>query len=217
MFPISDSLPTKRFPILNIGIIILTIYIFSQQITAPVPDSVILKYALIPSIVDFLQPFTLIPFVTAIFLHGGFLHIISNMWFLWIFGDNIEDHFGFFLFPVIYFTSGIVGNFIQYLLMPKSDIPMLGASGAIAGILGAYYILFPKSKIKTLLLVFFLPLIVEIAAPLMLGYWFILQLISGAASLPFTGSETGGIAFFAHIGGFFTGMIFARVFSAKKV
>lgn len=216
MFPISDSLPTKRFSILNIGIIILTIYIFFQQITASIPDLVILKYALIPSRVDLLEASSLFPFVTAIFLHGGFLHILSNMWFLWIFGDNVEDYFGFFLFPVIYFASGIVGNFIQYLLMPKSDIPMLGASGAIAGILGAYYILFPKSKIKTLLLVFFFPLIVEIAAPIMLGYWFILQLISGAASLPFTGSETGGIAFFAHIGGFFTGMIFARIFGNQS-
>ncbi|MCL4416594.1 MAG: rhomboid family intramembrane serine protease, partial [Actinobacteria bacterium] len=114
----------------------------------------------------------------------------------------------------IYFISGIVGNVIQYFLMPHSSIPTLGASGAIAGILGAYFILYPRAKVKTLVLVVFLPLFVNLAAPVMLGYWFILQLVSGAASLPFISSNAGGIAFFAHIGGFVAGMLFALIFKA---
>lgn len=211
MFPISDSARTTRFPFLNILIIIFTISVFVPQISSSNPKIFIYQYALIPSSVNFGNPQTLLPFVTAIFLHGGFLHILSNMWFLFIFGDNVEDSLGFFLFPFLYLTSGIVGNLVQYFLMPASNIPILGASGAVAGVLGAYYVLFPHARIKTFIPIFYFPTIVEVGASFMLGYWFLLQIISGAASLPFT-SQTGGIAFFAHIGGFVTGMIFAKIF-----
>lgn len=215
MFPISDSIKTRRFPLLNILIIFATVIVFLNQIFRLDENFVINNLALIPSTVDFSNFKTFIPFITAIFLHGGFLHIISNMWFLWIFGDNVEDYFGaFYIF--VYIISGIVGNLIQFLLMSGSSIPMLGASGAVAGALGAYYVLYPHSKIKTIVPVFFFPLIIKIAAPVMLGYWFVLQLIAGAATLPFTGSETGGIAFFAHAGGFVTGALFALLFRGKK-
>lgn len=215
MFPISDSVKAPRFPALNILFIILTVYVFFQEVFTPNPDALIQTYALIPARVNFSDISTLTPFVTAIFLHGGFLHIISNMWFLWIFGDNVEGYLGWFLYPVLYFTAGIIGNIVQYVLMPVSDIPMLGASGAIAGVLGAYYILFPYSKIKTLVPIFFFLTILDISAPLMLGYWFLLQLISGAATIPFTGG-TGGIAFFAHVGGFITGMVFVSLIAKKE-
>ena len=168
------------------------------------------QYALIPSLIDFSNYETLTTFITAMFLHGGWLHIISNMWFLWVFGDNVEGHMGWFFFPLLYFSAGIVGNLAQYFLMQSSQIPMLGASGAVAGILGAYYVLFPHAKIKTLVPVFGFVSIMNIAAPFMLGYWFILQVFSGAVSLPFSG-ETGGIAFWAHAGGFLTGVVFANI------
>lgn len=215
MFPISDSISSKSFPLLNVLMIALTIFVFFQQLFTPSPDSFILSYALIPSQVNFGDLTSLTPFVTAIFLHGGFLHIISNMWFLWVFGDDVEDRFGFLLFTILYIGSGIIGNVVQYLLMPESPIPMLGASGAVAGVLGAYYVLFPHSKIKTLVPIFFFLTIIDIPAPLMLGYWFVLQVISGASSLPFSG-ETGGIAFFAHIGGFIAGMVFVQLFSIRR-
>ncbi|RJQ36916.1 rhomboid family intramembrane serine protease [Candidatus Microgenomates bacterium] len=212
MFPISDSAKTSRFPILNFAVIIFTIYIFIKQLTAPSQDLFIMHYALIPATVNFLNFSTLEPFITAIFLHGGFLHIISNLWFLWIFGDNVEVKLGFILFPILYLGAGILGNFLQYILMPTSNIPMLGASGAIAGVLGAYYIFFPSSKVKTFIPIFgFLPAIINIPAPFMLGYWFILQIILGVSS--FTFAAQGGIAFWAHIGGFVFGIIFAFIYN----
>ncbi len=211
MFPISDSIPARRFPFLNLTIILATVYIFYLQLTAPSQDAFILQYALIPSQINFNDFSTLLPFVSAIFLHGGFLHILSNMWFLWVFGDNIEGHFGFILFFILYFLSGIVGNVTQYFLMPASQIPMLGASGAVAGVLGAYFILFPHSRIKTLVPIAFILTTVNIPAAFMLGYWFVLQILSGAASLPFM-NDQGGIAFWAHVGGFVTGVIMANVF-----
>src|SRR6185437_5851648 len=120
---------------------------------------------------------------TAIFLHGGFLHLISNMWFLFIFGDNVEGALGSLSFLLFFVIAGIAGNILQFSISPTSSVPMLGASGAIAGILGCYYILFPHAKVKTLIFLFFFVTIVDLAAPIMLGYWFILQLISGAGSL----------------------------------
>lgn len=214
MFPISDSIKADKFPFFTIGLIILTVYVFFQQLITPDPDAFIAAYTLIPSHVNFSNFATLIPFVTAIFLHGGFLHIISNMWFLWIFGDDVEAHLPRFVYFLLYFIAGIVGNFIQYILMPSSNIPMLGASGAVAGILGCYFVLFPYSKIKTVIFIFFYFTIMDISAPIMLGYWFVLQLISGAASLPFIGSQ-GGVAFFAHIAGFLCGVLVGTMFKSR--
>ncbi|MBI2196963.1 rhomboid family intramembrane serine protease, partial [Candidatus Daviesbacteria bacterium] len=195
---------------INVALIAATVLIFIQQLIVPDQEIFIQTYALVPSLVNFGDFATMIPFITAIFLHGGFLHIISNMWFLWIFGDNVEGRFGWFFFPIVYFLSGIAGNFLQYFVMPSSSIPMLGASGAVAGVLGAYYVLFPHSRIKTIVPFFGFASVVEIPAPFMLGYWFILQLISGTVSLPFMG-ESGGVAFFAHVGGFLTGVLFAKI------
>ena len=210
MFPLSDTDKAERFPIVTIGIILLNIYVFYLQITSPNPDAFIQTYALIPSTVNFADPTTLLRFVTAMFMHGGFLHIISNMWFLWIFGDNVESYLGRVQYLLFYLFAGLVGNFLQFFLMPTSAIPMLGASGAIAGVLGAYFILFPGHKVKTLLPVLFI-FVVDLPAILVLGYWFVLQVLSGFESLP-GAANTGGVAFFAHIGGFVTGMILAKLF-----
>lgn len=212
MIPISDSIKAKRFPFVNITLIVVTVFVFIQQIAAMNELAFIRSYALIPALVDFGNYYTLLPFITAIFLHGGFLHIISNMWFLWVFGDNVEDSFGIPLFIVLYFLSGIIGNLSQYILMPASPIPMLGASGAVAGVLGAYYVLFPRAKVRTIIPFFGFFTLVEISAPFMLGYWFVLQVISGAITLPFSG-ETGGVAFWAHVGGFVTGLVVARLYT----
>ena len=210
MFPLSDSIPARRFPFVNILLIAATVFVFIQQLASPNQDLFIGTYSLIPSFVNLNDFYSLTPFVTAIFLHGGFLHIISNMWFLWVFGDNVEGHLGFLLFPILYFLSGIVGNIAQYIVMPNSSIPMLGASGAVAGVLGAYYILFKDAKIKTLIPFFGFFTTAEIPAPFMLGYWFVLQVFSGAVSLPFSG-DSGGVAFWAHVGGFLTGVIVGKL------
>lgn len=214
MFPISDSIPSKRFPFLSIAAIIATFYVFFQQIISPSQAEFIERFALIPSLVDLNNPQTFLPFVTAIFLHGGILHIVSNMWFMWVFGDNVEGYLGLFLFPILYLSAGVIGNIVQYSLMPDSSIPMLGASGAVAGVLGAYFVMFPNSTIKTLVPVFIFLTTVDIPAYFMLGYWFFLQVLSGAIS--FNSSGQGGIAFFAHVGGFVTGVLIAE-FSKKII
>jgi membrane associated rhomboid family serine protease len=207
MFPISDSIQARRFPFITLSVILLTVYIFAQQFLALDQVGFIELNSLIPSRVNFSDFSTLFPFVSAIFLHGGILHILSNMWFLWVFGDDVEGYLPAFVFLLLYITAGVGGNLAQYFFMPGSSIPMLGASGAVAGVLGCYYILFPHSKVKTVVFLFFFVTIIEISAPLMLGYWFVLQLVSGAASLPFM-NDQGGVAFWAHAAGFLIGMFF---------
>ncbi len=214
MFPLSDSIKARRLPFINIFLIVVTVYIFFLQITTAVPELLISKYALIPALVDFSDFPTLVPFATSIFLHGGFLHILSNMWFLWVFGDNVEGYTGWFFYPLIYLFSGVAGGLLQYFFMPDSGVPMLGASGAIAGVLGAYFILFKHAQIKTFLPVFGFPAVVNISAPFMLGYWFVLQVISGAGSIGIY-EGGGGIAFWAHVGGFLTGVVFGILLRPK--
>ncbi len=213
MFPLSDSIKPLRFPFLNYLLIATTVYVFVQQLANP--EGIIANYALIPADVDFAAYNTLIPFITAMFLHGGFLHILSNMWFLKVFGDNVETHLNPLSFLVLYFFSGIAGNVAQYLMMPNTAIPMLGASGAVAGVLGCYFILFPHARVKTLLIIFFFVTFTEISAGFMLGYWFLLQIISAFGSIPGLGSQ-GGVAFFAHAVGFGVGILFGILYKNNK-
>ena len=215
MIPIADSEKSRRFPFLNILFIGLNVLAFYLQITALNPEAFIYKYALVPSEIDFSNFATLYPFVTSMFLHGGFLHIGSNMLFLWVFGDNVEGHLPPFVYLFLYLGAGIVGSLAQYFMDPTSTIPMLGASGAVAGALGAYFTLFPHHKIKTLVILPIFITIIEMSAVFMLGYWILLQLISGAGSVGLP-ADQGGVAYFAHIGGFAFGYIFAKIF-AKRV
>lgn len=215
MFPIRDHNPSNKFPIMTLLIIIVTSFVFFLEITAFDFESFISQYALIPSTVDFRNIFSLLPFVYSIFLHGGWLHIISNLWFLWIFGDNIEAEMGHFIYLLFYLLTGIIAGLLQYFLNSSSDIPTLGASGAIAGVLGAYLVLYPKHKIDTLVVTFggFLQT-VQLPASIMLGYWFVIQIFSGVGSL--ASAAQGGVAWWAHIGGFATGFLSVRLFSRKK-
>jgi len=209
MFPISDSIPSTRFPIVTIALIALTVYVFIRQLAAPDMEDFILQYAFIPTDIDFSKPATLFTFITSIFLHGGFFHILSNMWFLWVFGDNVEGKFGHIPYLLLYLMTGIAGSLLQYMLNPASSIPMLGASGAVCGILGAYYVLYPHSHIKTLVFFFFIITVAEIPAVIYLVYWFLLQLFQGFASLPVL--DQGGVAFWAHVGGFVSGVFLATL------
>jgi membrane associated rhomboid family serine protease len=208
MFPLSDSLKPTRFPFINWLVVGITIYIFIQQILAPDQLAFINQYALIPSTVDFNNYETLIPFVTSIFLHGGILHILSNMWFLIIFGDNVDARLTPLGYLTLYILAGVVGGVSQYMFMQNETIPMLGASGAVAGILGCYAVLFPHSQVKTLIFIVFFVTIINVSAPILLGYWFILQLISGANTFGELGANQGGVAYIAHIAGFIVGVLF---------
>ena len=213
MLPIKDSHPANIFPFWTVGIIALNVLVFFQEITSPNIDAFIAQWALIPALVNFSDTNTLIPFITSQFLHGGIMHIVSNMLFLWIFGDNVEAHFGRIFFPFVYIISGIVGGLAQYIIAPGSEIPMLGASGAVAGVLGAYMVLFGHHTVKTFIPFLGLFGLVEIPAIFMLGYWFVTQILAGVGSLGAT--DSGGVAYLAHVGGFITGLIFALLTKNK--
>jgi membrane associated rhomboid family serine protease len=151
------------------------------------------------------------------FLHGGWFHIISNMWILFIFGDNVEDRMGSGRYLLFYLISGLAAAFVQVLTNPASQIPAIGASGAIAGVLGAYFLLYPRSRVITLIPIFFIPWIVEIPAIFYLGFWFVSQLFSGVAALRLPQEVAmGGVAWWAHIGGFVFGIVFYRLFTPRR-
>lgn len=214
MFPIRDHNPSESFPLVTIFIIIVTSIAFYLQLTAPDFEGFIMQYALVPSRVDVSRLETLLPFIYSIFMHGGWLHIISNLWFLWIFGDNIEATLGHVRYLFFYLLCGIAAGLTQYLFSASSDIPMLGASGAVAGVLGAYLVLFPRHKIDTLMFMFggFMQRI-QVPASFMLGYWFVIQFISGVGSFGFEG---GGVAWWAHVGGFAAGWVLVRLLRPRN-
>jgi len=214
MFPLRDTYEAKVFPLVTYAIIVVNAFAFFLEIIAPNPSSFIESYALIPAYVNFSNYITLIPFITSQFLHAGFLHIISNMWFLRIFGDNVEEKFGHLLFLFVYLISGAFGIFIQYLFTIDPTVPMLGASAAVAGVLGAYFVFFPRHRIVTLVPMGFFLATLNIPASLMLFYWFITQLFSGVGSIAV--AQTGGVAFWAHVGGFLSGWLIARLFNLVR-
>ncbi len=211
MFPIRDTKNSNKFPFVNLVIITANIYVFYLELTSASLEGFIAKYALIPANINFADINTLSPFVTSMFLHAGFLHIISNMWFLWIFGDNVEAKIGHIKYLIFYLFCGIFAALIQYVFITSSNLPMIGASGAIAGILGAYLKFFPRNKVDTLIPVFFLPLIIGVPAVFMLIYWFLIQAFSSFSSIAQTGTFD-GIAYSAHAGGFLVGFLTAVYF-----
>lgn len=215
MFPLHDTVKTRKFPVIIYALIALNLVVFFMEIITPDPETFITTYALVPVNVNFLELTTLTPFVTSQFLHAGFIHILSNLWFLRIFGDNVEEKFGSLLFLIIYLISGALGGLAQYIFSPSSAIPMLGASGAVAGVLGAYLVFFPRHKIETLVPFGFFMSVYNIPASIMLIYWFIIQLFSGVGSIAV--AQTGGVAFWAHVGGFATGWLIARLWPNSDV
>ena len=219
MIPIRDDQPRFSAPYLNNFLIGLNLLIFLFE-SALDPDSLkamIFQFGVIPSHVAALlggssryQPAAvLVPFFTSMFLHGSWKHVIGNMWFLWIFGDNIEDHLGHFTYLLFYLLSGVVAAMTEVALQPGLRVPTVGASGAIAGVLGAYFVLYPKARV----LIWFPPIFFfHLPAWVMLGYWFALQFLSGAASsIAYSSQTSGGIAFWAHVGGFVAGIVLIKL------
>ena len=212
MFPIRDSQNSGKFPFINLSLIAVNIYFFTQELFAPNIELFIKNYALIPANVDLFRPETLTPFISSLFLHAGFLHILSNMWFLWIFGDNVEAVMGHIKYLGFYLFCGITASVVQYIFTVDSTLPMIGASGAIAGVLGAYLKYFPRNSIDTIVPIFGLPIIVAIPASLMLIYWFFTQAFNGVASIVTSTASIGGVAYVAHVAGFASGFLFSGLF-----
>lgn len=209
MLPIRDHERSSRFPFVTIGIIALNVWAFFQELAASSLEQFIERWALIPALVNFSDVASFIPFLTSQFLHAGVAHILFNMWYLWIFGDNIEGHFGHVRFLAFYLFAGIVASLAQLFFSIGSPIPMLGASGAVAGVLGAYWVLFPRHRVDTLL-PFGFGAITTLPANVVLLFWFIGQLFSGIGSLGVGSAATGGVAWWAHIGGFTFGWLIAQ-------
>jgi membrane associated rhomboid family serine protease len=227
MFPLWDNVPSQREPFVNYGILIACVVMFFIQLTSPRGDeNVVRKLGMIPfrvthpdeqqlvierpgpwglvnqQVIDLSSPVSpILTMITCLFLHGGWMHIIGNMWFLFIFGDNVEDRFGHVGYLLFFLISGLAAGFMHILADSTSLVPTIGASGAIAGIMGAYLLLYPRSEVMTLIPLGIFSNLIPIPAPIFLGIWFIIQLVSGIGTDP----SAGGVAWWAHVGGFVGG------------
>jgi len=221
MIPIKDIIPRRQTPFITYLLIAVNTFIFFIEVSLPpdVLNSVFYIFGLVPA--RYTHPAWAYfvglhidnywPFLTNIFLHGSWFHLISNMWALWIFGDNVEDRMGHIKYLIFYILCGVFASLTHFIFNANSTIPAIGASGAISGVMGAYMIMFPTSRIITLIPIFFIPYFIEIPAIIYIGFWFISQFISGTFSI-FVGQNAGGIAWWAHIGGFIFGVIMHRFF-----
>lgn len=225
MFPLRDDQPTFGTPFVTYFLIALNvfIYFFEWQLGAQsrgALNALIGQFGVIPRLEIGLLTGTpvfspvgaLLPIFTSMFLHGSLLHVLGNMWMLWIFGDNIEDYLGHFSYLVFYLLSGIAASLTHILFNASSHVPSIGASGAIAGVMGAYFVLYPRARV----LIWFPPIFIfPIPAWLMLGYWGVSQFLSGAATAIAETTQTTGIAFWAHVGGFVVGILLIKLFPQR--
>ncbi len=221
MIPLKDRNPTRLVPYVNVSLIVINVVIFGfELLQGTAIDQFVRKFAVIPlDISSALNPqhLSLIPLkglFTSMFLHAGWLHLGGNMLYLWVFGDNIEDKLGHGRYIVFYLLCGIVSSGLYVYVDPQSAVPTIGASGAISGVLGAYMLLFPKARVLTVIPIFIFLQFVELPALLVLGLWFVLQFFSGLASLGDQAAASGGVAWWAHIGGFIAGLIL--IFPMRK-
>ena len=218
MIPLKDDIPARRQPIVTIALILINCLVYLYLLSlGDAYGLALLKWGTIPYEVTHMREITpelsspiILTLFTAMFLHGGLLHLGGNMLYLWIFGDNVEDQLGHVKFLVFYILCGLGASLLYVLTTPDSQVPMIGASGAIAGVLGAYVIRFPRARILTLIFFGFFIRIVAIPAFFVLGFWFVLQLLF---ALPSIGSTSGGVAFFAHVGGFLAGIVLFKLFT----
>jgi membrane associated rhomboid family serine protease len=223
MIPVRDDQPRFSTPYVTYFLVglNLVIFLFEASLTPRGFKVLLFQLGMIPANITGLLAGThkmgvaaaLLPTLTSMFLHGSWMHVIGNMWFLWIFGDNIEDYLGHFKYLLFYLLSGLGAAFAQVLLNPHSSVPTVGASGAIAGVLGAYFLLYPKAKVLIWFPIFFL---FYLPAWVTLGYWFAMQFVSGAATSLASYSDTrGGVAFWAHVGGFLVGIVLIKLFPER--
>ena len=223
MIPLYDRNPTRRFPIVTVSLIAACFVVFLYELSLTMGgggDAALERFfgtwGAVPSKItasidagSYVSQATL-GIVTSIFLHGGWLHILGNMLYLWIFGNNVEDRFGRAGFLGFYLLGGALAGLSQVAIDPTSTVPTIGASGAIAATLGAYFVIFPRARVTSLVFLGFFYQLIDVPAIIVLGFWFVLQLIDGLTSLGAIQSG-GGVAFFAHIGGFVVGAVMARI------
>jgi membrane associated rhomboid family serine protease len=220
MIPLRDMTPCRSVPVMTLVLIVINLVVFLHQVSLPPAqaEAFVRVYGLVPMKVQlalagrhYSLADALLPLLTCMFLHGGWLHIIGNLWFLWIFGGNVEDRLGSLGYLVFYLLCGIASGVLQTIFSWGSHLPAIGASGAISGILGAYIVFFPSSRILTLVPLFIIWFTWQIPALVFIGLWFLLQFMGGIGSLNNPrAASLGGVAWWAHVGGFLTGMLLAR-------
>ena len=226
MFPIRDDAPKSSTPFINYFLVALNtlVFLFEVVLDPNSRNTLVFQFGIVPANItglvtgaaDGSATSAILPILTSMFLHGSWLHLIFNMWGLIIFGDNIEDYLGHFRYLVFYLLSGVVAGIVHVLFNFNSTIPIVGASGAIAGVMGAYFVLFPTARVLTLVPFFFI-FFTWLPAWLVLGYWFVVQFLSGAATaIAYSQQTSGGIAFWAHIGGFAAGAALIKLFPAQR-
>ena len=212
MIPLRDVIPSRTTPYITVTIIVLNALAWFLELSLPrdVLPLFLRVYGVVPAQ---LHALTLL---TSMFLHGSWMHVIGNMWYLWIFGDNVEDRVGHGRFIVFYLLCGIAAALGQVVIDPGSTLPTIGASGAIAGVMGAYFVLYPRSRVLTLIPLVIFWEVIEVPAPLLLGFWFLMQLFSAGAIAVTASTGGGGVAFMAHVAGFLTGLIGVFVFRKRQ-
>ncbi|WP_022668351.1 rhomboid family intramembrane serine protease [Desulfospira joergensenii] len=214
MIPIRDNQPSQTMPVAVYGIIAANLLVFLFQVQAGLDNQAYFyRYGLVPgkyTVTEMSRHFSflnqLFSMVSYMFLHGGFWHFLGNMWFLYIFGDNIEGHLGSLRFLGFYLLCGLLSGMFHFLLNPVSMVPTIGASGAIAGVMGAYFLLYPRSRILTLVPIIIIPMFIQIPAFVFLGFWFLMQFLNAAGS-----GGGAGIAWWAHVGGFIAGLLLVKL------
>ena len=213
MIPLRDVIPSRTTPYITVTIIILNVlaWLFELALPADVRTLFLQVYGVVPA------DFHATTLITSMFLHGGWMHVLGNMWYLWIFGDNVEDRLGHGGFIVFYLLCGIIAALGQIAIDPESTLPTIGASGAIAGVMGAYFVLYPRSRVLTLIPLIIFWEIIELPAIVLLGFWFVIQLFSAGTIAITASTGGGGVAFAAHVAGFVVGMIGGLVFRKRQV
>jgi membrane associated rhomboid family serine protease len=218
VFPIDDQEVSGAGPgYVTWGLVILNVlvFIFTLSLSRAGQEAFIQQFGVVPARI--LQGENLLSLITSLFLHGGFLHIIGNMLFLWVFGDNVEAILGHFGYLVFYLIGGLAANGAHILINPQSTLPTIGASGSVAAVLGAYLVMFPRSKVKALVFLGIFVTVTRVSALIFIGLWIGLQFLYGFASLGVQTAQSGGVAFFAHIGGFILGILAGFVFRRSDV
>jgi membrane associated rhomboid family serine protease len=218
MIPLRDNIRARNVPLINYLLLSINIAVFFNELgMGEALESFVYRYGLVPwemtsgvATSGFSSMRHITPWITSMFIHGGWMHIIGNMWFLHIFGDNVEDRLGRSRFLVLYLSGGLLAGLAQVLSAPGSQVPMVGASGAISAVVGAYLVLYPRARILTLIPIFILFYFAQLPAFIFIGLWFLMQLLYGSAALADTTLQ-GGVAWWAHIGGFGAGMALALV------
>ncbi len=224
MLPLRDDIPSRRFPVVTLTLIVLNGLAFAWELRlGPRLGEALLLLGLVPvryTVSEVAGLFSwseqMLPFFTSMFLHGGWTHLLGNLWTLWIFGDNVEDRLGRLRFLTFYLAGGVAAALLHIYTNPESAVPTIGASGAIAAVMGAYFRLYPRARVLMLIPPFFLGPYFVVPAVVFLGWWFILQFFNGTLSLLTTPAAAGGIAWWAHIGGFVFGALLCSVVKVRQ-